>query len=273
MLRKRILEDLTRSARSLVERNSVAGPISLFASDPPSARNISTAVNTKSSAKFFSTGVPFRMASTENQPTNTNAPANANGERLIVFVLGGPGSGKGTQCSRLVEEFDVVHLSAGELLRAHMASGSPEGVMIADIIKEGKIVPSEVTIRLLQKAMDDSGCSQFLIDGFPRNSENQQNFVTITGMDCHFVLFFDCPESVMQARLLSRKEGRTDDNIETIKKRFKTFVESTMPVVQHYEKIDKVRRVDGNMPPNQVSDLVMKFFQGFKKREKELAAV
>lgn len=55
------------------------------------------------------------------------------------------------------------------------------------------------------------------------------------GYDCEFVLFFDCPEAVMEKRLLGRNEGRTDDNIETIRKRFKVFIESSMPVVSHYE--------------------------------------
>lgn len=63
----------------------------------------------------------------------------------IVFVLGGPGSGKGTQCGKLVEDFDIAHFSAGELLRAHVRSGSTEGNMIQEIIQNGKIVPSHVS--------------------------------------------------------------------------------------------------------------------------------
>lgn len=94
----------------------------------------------------------------------------------VAFVLGGPGSGKGTQCAKLVEEFGVVHLSAGDLLRAHIKSGSEDGKMVADMIANGQIVPSSVTVGLLQGAMDASGKSQFLIDGFPRNDENRAAF-------------------------------------------------------------------------------------------------
>jgi len=170
----------------------------------------------------------------------------------VVFVLGGPGAGKGTQCANIVEDYGFVHLSAGDLLRAHMKSGSPDGNMVAQMIKEGKIVPSEVTVGLLQKAMADSGQDKFLIDGFPRNRENRDAWERETGMDCDFVLFFDCPEDVMEARLLGRNEGRTDDNIETIRKRFKTFINDSLPVVQYYESLNKVRRVIADRSPAEV---------------------
>ena len=91
----------------------------------------------------------------------------------VVFVLGGPGAGKGTNCARIVSDFGWIHLSAGDLLRAERSSGSELGEMIESIIKEGKIVPSEVTVRLLRQAMEKSAAGAgFLIDGFPRNQEN-----------------------------------------------------------------------------------------------------
>ncbi|KAJ6722563.1 NUCLEOTIDE KINASE [Salix koriyanagi] len=104
-----------------------------------------------------------------------------------------------------------------------MKSGSENGTMIQDMIKEGKIVPSEVTIKLLQKAMQDSGNDKFLIDGFPRNEENRAAFEAVTKIEPAFVLFFDCSEEEMEKRILSRNQGREDDNIETIRKRFKVF--------------------------------------------------
>ncbi len=82
------------------------------------------------------------------------------------------------QCSKLVQEFGLLHLSAGDLLRAHMKSGTPDGTMVAEMIKQGQIVPSHVTISLLQKAMADSKQSKVLIDGFPRNDENRAAYET-----------------------------------------------------------------------------------------------
>ena len=181
----------------------------------------------------------------------------------VVFVLGGPGSGKGTQCANLVEEFGVVHLSAGDLLRAHIKSGTADGNMVKEMIAEGKIVPSSVTIGLLKKAMRESGKTRFLIDGFPRNEENRDSFEKEDGIEIHFVLFFDCPERVMEKRLLSRNEGRSDDNVKTIRKRFKVFVEQSMPVVQHYEKQGKVHKVDSNRDPKLVYEDTRKLFKDF----------
>eukprot|EP00803_Ostreobium_quekettii_P001942 evm.model.scf_2381.1 EVM.evm.TU.scf_2381.1 scf_2381:5287-7579(-) len=190
----------------------------------------------------------------------------AAGGPTIVFVLGGPGSGKGTQCGKLVEEFDIDHFSAGDLLRAHVQSGSPEGKMVHEIIQQGQIVPSHITVGLLQKAISESSRHQFLIDGFPRNEENRQAFVKITGWDCRFVLFFDTPEEVMERRLLARKEGRSDDNIETIKKRFQTFINSTMPIIEHYQALDKVRSVNGDQGPADVYEVVRQHFSDFSKK-------
>lgn len=183
---------------------------------------------------------------------NASTKANARKHPTVVFVLGGPGAGKGTQCANIVRDFEFVHLSAGDLLRAHMKSGSPEGNMVADMIKQGQIVPSEVTVNLLLDAMKASGKDRFLIDGFPRNKENRDAWERTAGYDCDFVLFFDCPEDVMTKRLLGRNEGRSDDNIETIKKRFKTFRDSSMPVIDYYKKMDKVCDVNSDQTPEEV---------------------
>lgn len=163
----------------------------------------------------------------------------------VVFVLGGPGAGKGTQCERLVRDFGFVHLSAGDLLREErMRPGSQYGDIINTYIQEGKIVPSEITIGLLENAMKASGAKRFLVDGFPRKMDQALEFERSV-CECKFVLFFDCPEQVMEQRLLKRGEtsGRSDDNLETIRKRFKTFIDTSMPVVDHYEKEGKVRKL------------------------------
>lgn len=175
----------------------------------------------------------------------------------VIFVLGGPGAGKGTQCANLVRDYGFVHLSAGDLLRAEQArEGSKYGEMIAQYIKDGLIVPQEVTIALLEQAMNEGvklGKSKFLIDGFPRKMDQLLTFEKQVALSS-FTLFFDCPESVMLERLLERGKtsGRTDDNVESIKKRFKTFVETSMPVVEYFEEKDKVVKVKCDSPVDQV---------------------
>ncbi|CAI0402884.1 unnamed protein product [Linum tenue] len=116
--------------------------------------------------------------------------------------------------------------------------------MIQTMIKEGKIVPSEVTIKLLEKAILGIDNDKFLIDGFPRNEENRAAFEAVTKIEPEFVLFFDCPEEEMERRLLSRNQGREDDNIETIRKRFKVFLDSSLPVVEYYAAKGKVKKVN-----------------------------
>lgn len=166
----------------------------------------------------------------------------------VIYVLGGPGSGKGTQCAKLVENHGFVHLSAGDLLRAEQKrEGSKYGALIAQYIRDGLIVPQEVTLALLELAIKENyekGAKKFLVDGFPRKMDQALSFEDQIAKSA-FTLFFECPESVMLERLLERGKtsGRTDDNIESIKKRFRTFIDTSMPVVDYFDKQDKVVKV------------------------------
>lgn len=181
--------------------------------------------------------------------------------KRIYFVLGGPGSGKGTQCSRLVEKFGFEHFSAGDLLRAEVESGSEQGKMIGDLIKEGEIVPGHITIELLKNAIEGSSKTGILIDGFPRQLDQAGAFEKDVS-DFEFVLFFDCSEEVMEERLLERGKtsGRSDDNIESIRKRFQTFLKTSMPVVSYYEAKGKVHRIDASQSIEDVTAETVKLF-------------
>ena len=154
----------------------------------------------------------------------------------VVFVLGGPGSGKGTQCAKLVEDYGFTHLSAGDLLREEVKSQSEVGQMCANLMKEGKLVPMEVTIGLLKAAMEKATVKNFLIDGFPRALDQGLAFSQAI-QEPDFVLFFDCPLETMTERLLDRGKtsGRADDNMDTIRKRFETFTEKSLPVLDFYK--------------------------------------
>lgn len=179
----------------------------------------------------------------------------------VVFVLGGPGSGKGTQCANIVRDYNFKHLSAGDLLRAEQdREGSQFGDLIRDYIKAGKIVPQEITIALLKKAMEESiaqGTPNFLIDGFPRKMDQALTFEEQV-VPSKFTIFFDCPISVMLPRLLKRGEtsGRADDNAESIKKRFTVFESQSMPVVEYFDTVDKVFKVSCADSPDKVYEHV-----------------
>ncbi|KGG51734.1 hypothetical protein DI09_28p150 [Mitosporidium daphniae] len=168
------------------------------------------------------------------------------GKYKVIFVLGGPGVGKGTQCSKMAQEFGWVHVSAGDLLRREQArEKSPFVELIATCIREGNIVPHFVTIALLKAEMElyPHG-TIFLIDGFPREVGQAEAFErTVIPMD--LVLFFECEEETMLSRLMHRSQtsGRTDDNIDSILKRFRTYQQSSIPVISYYEEKGKVKRV------------------------------
>ncbi|KAI0236213.1 bifunctional uridylate/adenylate kinase [Massospora cicadina] len=173
---------------------------------------------------------------------------------VVIFVLGGPGAGKGTQCANLVKDFNFLHLSAGDLLRAEMArAGSEFGELISTYIKEGKIVPKEVTLKLIQEAMARSPGSMVLLDGFPRKMDQALEFEHAVA-PCKAVLYFTCTEEAMLERLLKRGEtsGRSDDNEESIVKRFQTFKETSLPVIQHYQAEGKVIEIDTLDTPDNV---------------------
>ncbi|KAJ1562387.1 hypothetical protein HK405_012727 [Cladochytrium tenue] len=191
----------------------------------------------------------FRDANTDqahNKPTKGHLGLEPlSKDTTVVFVLGGPGAGKGTQCANLVRDFGFIHLSAGDLLREErQRPGSPYGELINTIIKEGQIVPMEITISLLHKAMKESGATRFLIDGFPRAVDQSDKFEEEV-CEGKLVLYFECPEEELLKRLLKRGEtsGRVDDNIESIKKRFAVFKSTSYPVIEAFEKRGKVAKV------------------------------
>ncbi|KAE8610108.1 hypothetical protein XENTR_v10012017 [Xenopus tropicalis] len=181
---------------------------------------------------------------------------------FVVFVLGGPGAGKGTQCERIVQKYGYTHLSAGDLLRDERKKpDSQYGELIESYIRDGRIVPVEITISLLQRAMEqtmalDGNKHKFLIDGFPRNEDNLQGWErTMNGKaDVSFVLFFDCDNETCIERCLERgkSSGRSDDNRESLEKRIQTYLQSTRPIIDLYEKTGKVKKVDASKSVDEV---------------------
>lgn len=176
----------------------------------------------------------------------------------VFFVLGGPGSGKGTQCEKIRDDYHVVHLSAGDLLREEQHSGSELAKDIQNYIANGKLVPGEVTVKLIEQAMRKRGWgkNQYLIDGFPRSQDNLDHFNKILGeqVDFKFVLFYECSFETMEKRIMERGKtsGRDDDNAEALKKRFETYNESTKPIVEHFEKENKLKKISAEKSVDEV---------------------
>lgn len=182
---------------------------------------------------------------------------------IVYFILGGPGSGKGTNCQRLVEDFGFTHLSAGDLLRDEGKKDTELGRKITDILKAGQIVPSEVTVALLTNAIRDSpNPAGFLVDGFPRKFDQAMMFEEGVAK-AKSILYFDCSEETMENRLLGRAAGgaaRDDDNIETIRRRFRVNVEQCVPVVEKYLAEGRCIKIDANADKDVVYATVKQIF-------------
>lgn len=164
----------------------------------------------------------------------------------VMFVLGGPGAGKGTQSALMEEHYPVVHLSVGQLLRDEQ---SKEGSLHRDLIEQslvaGQIVPVEISLQLVQEAMNEAASIHgdqilFLIDGFPRNFDNVAGWARVMPETAALaaVLVYQCPLQVLEGRILERAKvsGRSDDNLASVKKRFATFQGETTPVIDTLRK-------------------------------------
>jgi len=195
------------------------------------------------------------------------SPAFDSSKVTVIFVLGGPGAGKGTQSAKLVKDYGFVHLSAGDLLRAEQdRQGSTYGDLIREHIREGTIVPMEVTVKLLENAMRDAmqssdqkdeawqnGKGRFLVDGFPRQMDQAMKFEEVVCVSS-LVLFYTTSEEIMLERILERGKtsGREDDNIESIKKRFRTYQQTTMPVIHYYQSLGRVAEINASPSVDEV---------------------
>ncbi|KAI6174651.1 UMP-CMP kinase [Aphelenchoides bicaudatus] len=182
----------------------------------------------------------------------------------VVFVLGLPGSGKGTQCALINKNFGFIHLSAGDLLRAEMRNPSSEvGKLITTHMQNGTIVPVEITCKLIENAMIACGDAPgFLVDGFPRNQDNLDGWEREMNkkVKVHFVLNLVAPIDVCTQRCLSRGENRPDDNAESLKKRFVTHQESTQPIVDHFREVGLLHEIDTQGTPEEILKKIKKVF-------------
>jgi UMP-CMP kinase family protein len=173
----------------------------------------------------------------------------------VVFILGGPGSGKGTMCELAQIQLGWVHLSAGDLLRAQRKKGGETANIIEEFIKDGKLVPYKIIVNLLKSAMELStrmtGQNNFLVDGFPRSINNLEGWSEVMGseIDLPKMMYFECPYDVLVKRIMGRAKysGRSDDNLESIKLRFDTFKEETLPTVDHFKSKTKCIEVDASL--------------------------
>jgi adenylate kinase len=207
---------------------------------------------------------------------------------LHLILIGAPGSGKGTQARRLVETYDIVHISTGDMLRDAVNSGSDLGVLVHTYISQGHLVPDTHVTDLVEERLDRGDLPNgFVIDGYPRTVRQIHEFDRIMksrGRTLDAVVRVDVPDEVVVARLSDRRidpetkdiynlnlEGnhpspdvqarlvqRDDDRPEIIKQRLATYHAETFPVIEHYRDSGKMIEVKGARAPSVVFATIQK---------------
>ncbi|GAB3696142.1 adenylate kinase [Corynebacterium nasicanis] len=176
---------------------------------------------------------------------------------MRLVLLGPPGAGKGTQAVLLSEKLGVPHISTGDLFRANIGEGTPLGVEAKGYIDAGKLVPTDVTARMVKSRLEEADAAEgFLLDGFPRTVEQAeilQGLLAEKGQQLDGVLNFVVAEDVVVERMLSR--GRADDNEETIRTRLGVYRDETAPLIEHYG--DQIISIEAEGEVEEINDRAM----------------
>jgi adenylate kinase len=217
-----------------------------------------------------------------------------------VVLLGLPGSGKGTQASRLAAVLGVPAISTGEILRRECASGSPLGESVRALIESGHLVGDELVNALVAKRLSANDCSAgFLLDGYPRTVSQAQfleDWLKLRGLRAPFVVYLDISAGEVATRLSRRlgcptcgrsfssvdsvtvcdRDGsplvhRADDTLEAVEERFRQYERNTKPLLNHYAS--RIRRIRAGGPPAEVAGELLTAIQRYFKSYRRKAAV
>ena len=175
---------------------------------------------------------------------------------MRLLLIGAPGSGKGTQATRLAEHFGLTHISSGDLLRQHVTEGTPLGKEVQQYVAHGDLVPDTLLMDVLRKpVVAASKSGGYILDGFPRTLEQAQiAYATAKdlGVEAQVAVHLDVPRAELVRRLLARGRG-SDDTAEVIEHRLEVYMEHTVPMLDYYESREELVRVDGGRTPDEVS--------------------
>ena len=171
--------------------------------------------------------------------------------KQVFFIIGGPGSGKGTQCKLLEKKINFTHINVGEILRNERNKKNINSIIINRYIDNGLILPSHITVKLIIEEINKSHFDIILLDGFPRNIDNLKywnNLKLNLNTNC---ILFSCDENILIKRLIKRSKNsnRKDDNLEIILKRIKIYNDNQEKLLKYlnetinYNTIDTSRNI------------------------------
>ncbi len=178
---------------------------------------------------------------------------------MNIIIFGPPGAGKGTQAKYLVKKFNSFQVSTGAMLRDEIKKDTEIGKKIINNMNDGKFVDDEIVNKLLEKIIFDSKKnSKLIFDGYPRTinqAKNLDNLLNKSDQKINFVFFLNVNKDTIIKRIEKRKilEKRSDDDANTILKRYDTYMKITKPVLDYYSKNPNFHEVDGSMEINEIS--------------------
>jgi adenylate kinase len=170
---------------------------------------------------------------------------------LNLVLFGPPGAGKGTQSEKLIAKYNLVHISTGDIFRAHIKDQTELGKQVSQIIAEGNLVPDSITIAMLEEEIKKNPLATgFIFDGFPRTvaqAEALDAFLDSIDTSISGVVALDVTEEELTQRIAKRQEisGRADDAADKLQKRIEEYFSKTIHVLPYYEAQGKLSKVNG----------------------------
>lgn len=198
---------------------------------------------------------------------------------MYLIIMGPPGAGKGTQASFITKEYEIAHISTGDMFRQAIKNETPLGIKVKQIIAKGELVPDELTTKLVEERLSQKDCKKgFLLDGYPRNikqAEDLKQILNNLNIKLDVALNIDVADDIIIERIAGRricktcqasyhikynppkKDGicdfdggqlyqRNDDKEDVIKNRLKVYYEQTYPLFEYYKKENILKNVNGN---------------------------
>lgn len=197
---------------------------------------------------------------------------------MNIVLLGAPGAGKGTQASLLSQMAGIPHISTGDIFRHHIKNLTPIGIVAKGYIDKGELVPDSVTEEIVKLRLSEPDCANgYILDGFPRTVNQAEALETFSKVDA--VIDIDVPLEKLMKRLTGRRVcekcgesyhidylgdnricskcggklvHRDDDTEQTVKERLDVYVKKTQPLISFYMNLGVLKKVNGDLPPNEV---------------------
>ncbi len=192
---------------------------------------------------------------------------------MNIILFGAPGAGKGTQANFLINEFDLIQISTGDMLRESVKHQTELGKKVENIMANGDLVPDEIIFSLISNRLNDKDLKNgFIFDGFPRNlkqAEKLEQIMNQRNINLDFVFHIDVDEDILASRIENRakqeKITRKDDTSAVLIERLKVYNRETKPVLDYYSKKNVLNVIDGMGTIEQVSsNIALKIKKDFK---------